>query len=104
MSSPNKICVVRCPHFCHALLLLASHFVAHDWRFLSVCAPEASVGSSYRVHDGLSCVWQAVYVWPNRFVDLTPNVGLWWYLFTEVFDRFRPYVIVPVVFVCSGRP
>ena len=78
-----------------ALLLLASHFVAHDWRFLSVCAPEASVGSSYRVHDGSSCAWQAVYVWPNRFVDLTPNVGLWWYLFTEVFDRFRPYVIVP---------
>ena len=23
--------------------------------------------------------------------DLTPNIGLFWYYFTEVFDHFRPF-------------
>jgi len=26
--------------------------------------------------------------------ELTPNVGLWWYFFTELFDRFRLFFIV----------
>jgi len=26
--------------------------------------------------------------------DLTPNVGLWWYFFTEMFDQFRPFFLV----------
>ncbi|KAL7421883.1 hypothetical protein Q5752_003654 [Cryptotrichosporon argae] len=25
--------------------------------------------------------------------DLTPNVGMWWYFFTEMFDHFRPFFI-----------
>lgn len=25
------------------------------------------------------------------FGDLTPNIGLWWYFFTEMFDFFRPF-------------
>jgi phosphatidylinositol glycan class U len=25
--------------------------------------------------------------------DLTPNIGLWWYFFTEMFDFFRPFFI-----------
>ena len=40
---------------------------------------------------------QAVYIWPSLAVDLTPNAGLWWYMFTEVFDRFRPYVASAVL-------
>lgn len=23
--------------------------------------------------------------------DLTPNVGMWWYFFNEMFDHFRPF-------------
>lgn len=23
--------------------------------------------------------------------DLTPNVGMWWYFFTEMFDHFRVF-------------
>jgi hypothetical protein len=26
--------------------------------------------------------------------DLTPNSGLWWYFFTEMFDHFRPFFLV----------
>lgn len=26
--------------------------------------------------------------------DLTPNVGLHWYFFTEVFARFKPYYLL----------
>ncbi|KZP34406.1 PIG-U-domain-containing protein [Athelia psychrophila] len=26
--------------------------------------------------------------------DLTPNPGLWWYFFTEMFDHFRPFFLV----------
>ena len=26
--------------------------------------------------------------------DLTPNVGLWWYFFIEIFDSFRSFFLV----------
>ncbi|TFK74295.1 PIG-U-domain-containing protein [Pluteus cervinus] len=26
--------------------------------------------------------------------DLTPNIGLWWYFFTEMFDHFRPFFLM----------
>lgn len=28
-----------------------------------------------------------------RYSDLTPNVGIFWYFFMEVFDRFIPYFL-----------
>jgi len=33
---------------------------------------------------------------PNRLSlpDLTPNPGLWWYFFTEMFDHFRPFFLM----------
>ena len=32
--------------------------------------------------------------------DLTPNPGLWWYFFTEMFDHFRAFFLM-VFSVCS---
>lgn len=32
--------------------------------------------------------------------DLTPNPGLWWYFFTEMFDHFRPFFLM-VFSVCG---
>jgi hypothetical protein len=26
--------------------------------------------------------------------DLTPNPGLWWYFFTEMFEHFRPFYLM----------
>ncbi|TCD62991.1 hypothetical protein EIP91_006150 [Steccherinum ochraceum] len=34
--------------------------------------------------------WGAMVLLP----DLTPNVGLWWYFFTEMFDHFRPFFLM----------
>jgi len=34
--------------------------------------------------------WGAVLTLP----DLTPNPGLWWYFFTEMFDHFRPFFLI----------
>jgi hypothetical protein len=28
-----------------------------------------------------------------ELTDLSPNVGLWWYFFTEMFDHFRPFFL-----------
>eukprot|EP00946_MAST-07B_sp_MAST-7B-sp1_P004930 g4930.t1 len=33
------------------------------------------------------------YVWQLKFPDHKPNVGLYWYFFSMVFDRFRPYFL-----------
>ncbi|KAI0689071.1 GPI transamidase subunit PIG-U [Cytidiella melzeri] len=34
--------------------------------------------------------WGAFFLLP----DLTPNPGLWWYFFTEMFDHFRPFFLM----------
>lgn len=36
--------------------------------------------------------WES-YVWQLKVSDHTPNVGLFWYFFSMVFDRFRPYFL-----------
>ncbi|TDL26016.1 cell division cycle protein 91 [Rickenella mellea] len=45
------------------------------------------------ISDGWTWVpktWGASLLLP----DLTPNPGLWWYFFTEMFDHFRPFFLV----------
>ena len=51
-------------------LLGASNLVTDSWAFLV---------STYGVQLTLS--------------DLTPNVGLWWYFFIEMFDSFRQFFL-----------
>ncbi|KAF5369760.1 hypothetical protein D9758_001334 [Tetrapyrgos nigripes] len=49
--------------------------------------------ASTLVSGGLSWMgqtWGASLTLP----DLTPNVGLWWYFFTEMFDYFRPFFLM----------
>lgn len=48
-------------------LTLLSHKVNNDWNFI-----DATVGFIY------------------NHKDLQPNIGLFWYFFTEMFDHFRP--------------
>ncbi|KAK2464185.1 hypothetical protein APHAL10511_003642 [Amanita phalloides] len=38
----------------------------------------------------ISQTWGASFLLP----DLTPNPGLWWYYFTEMFDHFRPFFLM----------
>ncbi|EMC94890.1 hypothetical protein BAUCODRAFT_73965 [Baudoinia panamericana UAMH 10762] len=35
----------------------------------------------------------SVYLTPLTLPDLTPNSGLWWYFFTEMFDAFRSFFL-----------
>ncbi|RLO09245.1 hypothetical protein DYB28_006177, partial [Aphanomyces astaci] len=37
---------------------------------------------------------RATYVWMHEYPDLTPNIGIFWYFFMELFDRFRSYFLV----------
>ncbi|KUF79618.1 Phosphatidylinositol glycan anchor biosynthesis class U protein [Phytophthora nicotianae] len=44
------------------------------------------------------------YVWVAKYSDLTPNIGIFWYFFMEVFDRFIPYFLFvlhlhPVIYI-----
>ncbi|KAH7108214.1 cell division cycle protein 91 [Auriculariales sp. MPI-PUGE-AT-0066] len=53
----------------------------------------ALVGISTLVVGDLSWVvrtWGATLAMP----DVTPNPGLWWYFFTEMFDHFRPFFLM----------
>lgn len=53
-----------------AILLVASYFVTSSWKFLDLC-------------------YGAVF----RFDKIQPNLGLWWYLFTEMFNFFTPFYV-----------
>jgi hypothetical protein len=35
--------------------------------------------------------------------DLTPNVGMWWYFITEMFDHFRPFFLGVFHVSCFGQ-
>lgn len=53
-----------------AILFQMSYFITGSWEFLS---------STYGIQLTLT--------------DLTPNVGLWWYFFIEMFDSFRSFFL-----------
>ncbi|VDB95986.1 unnamed protein product [Peniophora sp. CBMAI 1063] len=90
------------------LLLLASDPHSHlaspkpfagDWKRMAPAAGEFTAYfavltlASSVVAGGLSWThnsWAANFLLP----DLTPNPGLWWYFFTEMFDDFRPFFLM----------
>ena len=41
-----------------------------------------------------SPVQKANIIFSLTLPDLTPNPGLWWYFFTEMFDHFRPFFLM----------
>ncbi|KAF1336150.1 Gpi transamidase subunit pig-u family protein, partial [Globisporangium splendens] len=47
---------------------------------------------SYSLSGGWGFL-EETYVWIAKYSDLTPNVGIFWYFFMEVFDRFIPYFL-----------
>ncbi|KAI5859573.1 PIG-U-domain-containing protein [Durotheca rogersii] len=55
---------------CLSALFLGSYLLTGSWEFL---------GSTYGIQLTLT--------------DLTPNVGLWWYFFIEMFDSFRAFFL-----------
>ena len=69
--------------WCAALLALS--------RAVLGCARGASLATCAADPRPWSALWHGVYGWLLRLEDLRPNVGLHWYLFQEVFGRFRSY-------------
>ena len=53
--------------------------------------------SSWTVSPSHPTSWEWIhhsyYHWAT-FQDLTPNVGLYWYFFAQIFSRFRTYFLV----------
>jgi len=70
MAAVSIIQTVVC--FCSAvaLLLFVSNYVENSWEFL-----------------------QSTYGFLLTVSDLAPNVGIFWYFFTEVFDHFRTFFV-----------
>ncbi|OCH84913.1 PIG-U-domain-containing protein [Obba rivulosa] len=63
---------------------LLAEFTAY---FLGLCAAATLLcGNTTWVEK----TWGAFLLLP----DLTPNPGLWWYFFTEMFDHFRPFFLM----------
>ncbi|KAF7298859.1 hypothetical protein MIND_00833700 [Mycena indigotica] len=65
-------------------IALLGEYVAYAV-FLSVISTLVSGGLSW-----IPQTWGANITLP----DLTPNVGVWWYFFTEMFDHFRPFFLM----------
>ncbi|CUM64632.1 uncharacterized protein PRCAT00002241001 [Priceomyces carsonii] len=53
-----------------SILLWSSYFATSSWSFLNLC-----------------------YGTVIKFDKISPNLGLWWYMFTEMFDFFTPFYL-----------
>ena len=38
-------------------------------------------------------IWDKVYVFILEVRDLQPNLGMYWYFFTEIFEQFRAFFL-----------
>jgi len=63
---------------------LAAEYLAYSAALMLACT--TLVGSWRWIPE----TWGASFTLP----DLTPNPGLWWYFFTEMFDHFRPFFLM----------
>ncbi|KZF26240.1 putative GPI transamidase component PIG-U [Xylona heveae TC161] len=69
------------------------------WRFASTVTVKyvAAIGSllfiSYTITDASWEFLASTYGVQLLLPDLTPNVGLWWYFFIEMFDSFREFFL-----------
>ena len=72
----------------HAHLVLGAWFAA--WFAASIAASTAAVA---RLGATTSEWTRATYGFLLRAEDLTPNLGLYWYFFAEMFDEFRAFFL-----------
>ncbi|KAL4910930.1 hypothetical protein BDW74DRAFT_142099 [Aspergillus multicolor] len=69
------------------VLFVATHFAV----FLSSIG--ALLGVSLLIIGDFSTLISATYGFQLLVPDLTPNIGLWWYFFIEIFDSFRDFFL-----------
>ena len=63
------------------------------WHTLGMLAASAALLGASAVLLGSWDFVEATYGVRLLLPDLTPNVGLWWYFFTEMFDSFRDFFL-----------
>lgn len=69
-----------------ALLTAVSGLASGNWSWLS-----QTWGARYVI---LRLTYTFLRFLSFMLPDLTPNPGLWWYFFTEMFDHFRPFFLM----------
>ncbi|KAH0828167.1 GPI transamidase subunit PIG-U [Lanmaoa asiatica] len=69
----------------------ASVMVGGDWGWVRETWGARFVFSR---RSGLDVHYEQPYRDSLTLPDLTPNPGLWWYFFTEMFDHFRPFFLM----------
>ena len=85
------------PPLGRGVLLPLAYFCASAGALLALsraalgCAGGATLSACAADPRPWAELWHGVYGWLWRLEDLRPNVGLNWYLFAEVFGRFREY-------------
>lgn len=65
--------------------------IRHAIKFL--CSIAALLSLSYLIAGNFWEFLSATYGFHLLVPDLTPNVGLWWYFFIEMFDSFRAFFL-----------
>jgi hypothetical protein len=83
-----------------ALLALSDHMLQQHPSSQCIgpllAAVKGSLGSNTAaaVLEQVAQCWAGrVYGWVLLLRDLTPNMGMWWYFFTEVFTEFQPFFL-----------
>jgi phosphatidylinositol glycan class U len=69
---------------------------AVGFTFAHLAGLSAAIGALLYLSYALTGSWQFIastYGTPLLLPDLTPNVGLWWYFFIEMFDSFREFFL-----------
>ena len=59
---------------------------------------------SFKLNSSSWAFIQSSYLWVFSLPDSRPNIGLWWYLMTEVFSRYRPYFLLILhsfIYLCA---
>lgn len=110
-----------------ALVVLSDRVLLHHpdaqclpplWQGLAAAAGAAGAGGQAGggAMRGLARCWAGrVYGFSLLLQDLTPNIGLWWYFFTELFAEFQAFFLfvfhsfaaalaLPLALRFSGRP
>ena len=73
------------------ILTLVSTVVSGSWAWIPQTWGATYVFQTFLCH---SYLWLKTNPHSLTLPDLTPNTGLWWYFFTEMFDHFRPFFLM----------
>lgn len=87
------------PIFLTVPLLGLAHSLNRDWKMVyshGICIFVVTCGLFMLTSFAMTSSWQFIdqcYGVVIKFNKINPNLGLWWYIFTEMFDFFTPFYV-----------